>query len=163
VPITSQIALSHLTAQAKMTHSIVLLLIGISVSLASPAVELPDLPYGYSALSPVISKKTLMTHHLKHHAKWVQLLHVYSLGSRCWWYLLYLYSLTALVLDYCMCIHWWLSSISGFRAIATVFSDADDGSFRRSTRSTLQVWKEDSRDMRYRISAYAMLLVHVML
>jgi Fe-Mn family superoxide dismutase len=34
-------------------------------------IELPDLPYGYDALSPVISEATLRIHHGKHHAKYV--------------------------------------------------------------------------------------------
>ena len=34
--------------------------------------ELPDLPYGYAALEPVISETTLRTHHGKHHARYVQ-------------------------------------------------------------------------------------------
>lgn len=32
-------------------------------------VKLPNLPYAYNALNPVISEKTLKAHHLKHHAK----------------------------------------------------------------------------------------------
>lgn len=35
------------------------------------AFELPDLPYAYDALEPVISKKTLEFHHDKHHAAYV--------------------------------------------------------------------------------------------
>eukprot|EP00581_Thalassiosira_minuscula_P008104 CAMPEP_0183704856 /NCGR_PEP_ID=MMETSP0737-20130205/2107_1 /TAXON_ID=385413 /ORGANISM="Thalassiosira miniscula, Strain CCMP1093" /LENGTH=238 /DNA_ID=CAMNT_0025931875 /DNA_START=61 /DNA_END=777 /DNA_ORIENTATION=+ len=38
----------------------------------SPApFKLPDLPYEYDALEPIISQKTLTTHHTKHHAKYV--------------------------------------------------------------------------------------------
>jgi len=33
---------------------------------------LPDLPYGYGDLSPVLSEVTLRTHHGKHHARYVQ-------------------------------------------------------------------------------------------
>jgi len=44
--------------------------IGASGTAAAPF-ELPDLPYGYDALEPVISQRTLTTHHLKHHAKYV--------------------------------------------------------------------------------------------
>lgn len=33
---------------------------------------LPDLPYGYGDLSPVLSETTLRTHHGKHHARYVQ-------------------------------------------------------------------------------------------
>lgn len=33
--------------------------------------ELPDLPYGYDALEPVISEVTLQLHHGKHHARYV--------------------------------------------------------------------------------------------
>ncbi|KAL7501750.1 hypothetical protein ACHAWX_000341 [Stephanocyclus meneghinianus] len=39
--------------------------------IAAESIELPDLPYAYDALSPVISEITLRTHHLKHHAKYV--------------------------------------------------------------------------------------------
>ncbi|MGC9373663.1 MAG: superoxide dismutase [Bacteroidales bacterium] len=35
------------------------------------AFELPDLPYAYDALEPVISKQTLEFHHDKHHAAYV--------------------------------------------------------------------------------------------
>lgn len=34
--------------------------------------RLPDLPYGYGDLAPVISDATLRTHHGKHHARYVQ-------------------------------------------------------------------------------------------
>lgn len=34
-------------------------------------IELPDLPYSYTALAPVISKGALMTHHSKHHLSYV--------------------------------------------------------------------------------------------
>ncbi len=34
--------------------------------------RLPDLPYDYAALAPVISEATLRTHHGKHHARYVQ-------------------------------------------------------------------------------------------
>jgi Fe-Mn family superoxide dismutase len=33
--------------------------------------SLPDLPYAYDALSPVLSETTLRTHHDKHHARYV--------------------------------------------------------------------------------------------
>lgn len=33
--------------------------------------ELPDLPYGYDALEPVLSEVTLQLHHGKHHARYV--------------------------------------------------------------------------------------------
>ncbi|MDX5392676.1 MAG: superoxide dismutase [Fe], partial [Caulobacteraceae bacterium] len=33
--------------------------------------KLPDLPYAYDALSPVISANTMHFHHDKHHAKYV--------------------------------------------------------------------------------------------
>lgn len=33
--------------------------------------ELPDLPYGYDALAPVISKDTMMLHHTRHHLAYV--------------------------------------------------------------------------------------------
>lgn len=35
------------------------------------AFELPELPYAYDALEPIISKKTLEFHHDKHHAAYV--------------------------------------------------------------------------------------------
>ena len=34
--------------------------------------KLPELPYPYDALSPVLSETTLRTHHDKHHAKYVE-------------------------------------------------------------------------------------------
>jgi len=34
--------------------------------------RLPDLPYAYSDLAPVISEQTLRTHHGKHHARYVE-------------------------------------------------------------------------------------------
>jgi Fe-Mn family superoxide dismutase len=34
--------------------------------------KLPDLPYAYDALSPVIGETTMRTHHDKHHAKYVE-------------------------------------------------------------------------------------------
>ena len=35
---------------------------------APPMFALPDLPYDYDALAPVISERTLHFHHDKHHA-----------------------------------------------------------------------------------------------
>lgn len=37
----------------------------------NPKISLEPLPYDYKSLSPYISDKTLMTHHDKHHAKYV--------------------------------------------------------------------------------------------
>lgn len=34
-------------------------------------IELPALPYSYTALEPYIDEETLITHHSKHHAKYV--------------------------------------------------------------------------------------------
>ena len=34
--------------------------------------RLPELPYSYDALSPVLSEATLRTHHDKHHAKYIE-------------------------------------------------------------------------------------------
>lgn len=34
-------------------------------------IELPDLPYGYNALEPVISKDIMMLHHTRHHLSYV--------------------------------------------------------------------------------------------
>lgn len=39
---------------------------------AKDAFCLPGLPYGYADLEPVISEKTLRTHHGKHHARYVE-------------------------------------------------------------------------------------------
>jgi Fe-Mn family superoxide dismutase len=36
--------------------------------------SLPDLPYGYDALQPVLSDTTMHTHHDKHHAKYVSVM-----------------------------------------------------------------------------------------
>ena len=35
-------------------------------------IELPDLPYAYDALEPMLGKQTLEIHHDKHHAKYVK-------------------------------------------------------------------------------------------
>jgi Fe-Mn family superoxide dismutase len=35
-------------------------------------ITLPELPYAYDALSPTISAETMLTHHDKHHAKYVE-------------------------------------------------------------------------------------------
>jgi Fe-Mn family superoxide dismutase len=37
-----------------------------------PVYTLPDLPYGYSALAPVISPEIIELHHDKHHAAYVK-------------------------------------------------------------------------------------------
>jgi Fe-Mn family superoxide dismutase len=52
---------------------LVLVVLPVQVALAGDAysVELPPLPYGYTALKPFISKQTLQVHHDKHHAKYV--------------------------------------------------------------------------------------------
>ena len=42
-----------------------------TLKINTMAFELPDLPYAYDALEPVISKKTLEFHHDKHHAAYV--------------------------------------------------------------------------------------------
>ena len=42
-------------------------------------IELPPLPYDYSALEPHISKKTLEVHHDKHHAKYGDLIYLFIL------------------------------------------------------------------------------------
>ena len=34
--------------------------------------KLPDLPYAYDALEPVVSSETMKYHHDKHHAKYVE-------------------------------------------------------------------------------------------
>ncbi|MEO7026281.1 MAG: superoxide dismutase [Fe], partial [Caulobacteraceae bacterium] len=36
--------------------------------------NLPDLPYGYDALAPAMSERTLHVHHDKHHATYVKTL-----------------------------------------------------------------------------------------
>lgn len=57
------------------THILVSAIVAIASTLTYAApFELPSLPYGYEALEPFIGKTTLMTHHLKHHAKWVAIL-----------------------------------------------------------------------------------------
>lgn len=43
--------------------------------------ELPPLPYDYDALAPYISKDTLITHHDKHHAAYVQNLNKLVIGT----------------------------------------------------------------------------------
>ncbi|WP_092402638.1 MULTISPECIES: superoxide dismutase [Candidatus Ichthyocystis] len=43
--------------------------------------ELPPLPYAYDALEPLISKETLITHHDKHHAAYVNNLNKLIVGT----------------------------------------------------------------------------------
>jgi Fe-Mn family superoxide dismutase len=45
-------------------------------------IELPDLPYAYDALAPVISETTLRTHHGKHHRGYVDKLNALVRGTR---------------------------------------------------------------------------------
>ncbi|ACI64749.1 iron superoxide dismutase, partial [Thalassiosira pseudonana CCMP1335] len=46
---------------------------------------LPDHPYAYGALDPIISETTLRTQHLKHHAKYVYTAnHLISEGDPKW-------------------------------------------------------------------------------
>lgn len=45
------------------------------------AFELPELPYAYNALEPVISKQTLEFHHDKHHAAYVNNLNNLIVGT----------------------------------------------------------------------------------
>ena len=40
--------------------------------MASTGYTLPDLPYGYDALEPVICKEIMTLHHSKHHAGYVK-------------------------------------------------------------------------------------------
>jgi Fe-Mn family superoxide dismutase len=40
-------------------------------NLKHKRIELPDLPYGYDALAPVISKKIMELHHTRHHLAYV--------------------------------------------------------------------------------------------
>jgi len=53
-----------------ITAFLILVLVAITTSSAKK-LELPQLPYGDSALEPFISRKTLQYHHGKHHAKYV--------------------------------------------------------------------------------------------
>jgi len=48
----------------------ILFLVAFASASAAPF-ELPELPYKYDALQPIIGEKTLRTHHTKHHAKYV--------------------------------------------------------------------------------------------
>ena len=41
-------------------------------SMMEDPLELPDLPYGYDALAPVLNEQTLRLHHDKHHAGYVK-------------------------------------------------------------------------------------------
>ncbi len=45
-------------------------------------IELPNLPYAYEALEPVISRATLRTHHGKHHRSYVDKLNALVRGTR---------------------------------------------------------------------------------
>lgn len=42
-----------------------------STNIKHKRLELPDLPYGYDALEPVISKDIMMLHHSRHHLSYV--------------------------------------------------------------------------------------------
>ena len=44
---------------------------GLASTAAPRAYELPDLPYGYDALEPIISKEIMEVHHGKHHRTYV--------------------------------------------------------------------------------------------
>ena len=46
------------------------------------SIELPDLPYAYDALAPVISEATLRTHHGKHHRGYVDKLNALVRDTR---------------------------------------------------------------------------------
>lgn len=59
--------LSSLNTICPSLLSIALAAIQLSVAVASS--KLPDHPYAYGALDPIISETTLRTQHLKHHAK----------------------------------------------------------------------------------------------
>lgn len=48
-----------------------LLIAALSLAVTTAKFDLPPLPYSYSALTPLISSKTLKIHHDKHHAKYV--------------------------------------------------------------------------------------------
>lgn len=43
----------------------------MTLTLKHKRIELPDLPYGYDALAPVISKEIMMLHHTRHHLAYV--------------------------------------------------------------------------------------------
>lgn len=43
----------------------------MTLTLKHKRIELPDLPYGYDALAPVISKDIMMLHHTRHHLAYV--------------------------------------------------------------------------------------------
>ncbi len=48
----------------------------------APVFELPPLPYGYSALEPLIDAKTMEIHHSKHHAAYVKNLNAALQGTQ---------------------------------------------------------------------------------
>lgn len=45
-------------------------------------IELPELPYPLDALEPVLSARTLMVHHGKHHAKYVEGVNAHAAGAQ---------------------------------------------------------------------------------
>lgn len=53
------------------TTAAFLILVAAITTSSAKKLELPQLPYGDSALEPFISRKTLQYHHGKHHAKYV--------------------------------------------------------------------------------------------
>jgi Fe-Mn family superoxide dismutase len=52
-----------------------------AATAAGATYELPALPFGLSALKPMISKRTLQIHHGKHHAKYVNTLNALVAGT----------------------------------------------------------------------------------
>jgi Fe-Mn family superoxide dismutase len=48
---------------------------------AVAGIELPPLPYDYTALEPVLDEQTLRTHHDKHHAKYVDTANTMTKGT----------------------------------------------------------------------------------
>eukprot|EP01041_Mallomonas_annulata_P009931 gene9931-20653_t len=63
--VSSSLAFSWATTRASVNTR------GETQLLASKGVELPPLPYDYTALEPHIGEQTLRIHHDKHHAKYV--------------------------------------------------------------------------------------------
>jgi Fe-Mn family superoxide dismutase len=64
-----------------MQQQLLILLSILAVAVHGATYDLPPLPFGLSALKPMISKNTLQIHHGKHHAKYVDTLNSLVAGT----------------------------------------------------------------------------------
>lgn len=62
-------------------QQLLILLSILTIAAHGTTYDLPPLPFGISALKPMIGKKTLQIHHGKHHAKYVNTLNTLVAGT----------------------------------------------------------------------------------